>query len=238
MASSQRICSIPDCGKRHSARGLCNSHYVAMRRAEDPDYSKRMFDRRERKNCSIGGCEKATRYGHLCEAHYTRLRRHGDPVGGGTSHGEPLTWIEDHLSHERDDCILWPYARNKGEEGVVTFQGRQVTASRAMCILAHGEPPADNYDAAHSCGHGHLACMNYRHLRWATRKENFADMEEHGTKLRGERSLKAKLTEAQVRQIRSLRGSKTLEDLSEQFGVHRATISLIHTRKNWAWLTD
>jgi len=238
MAKQKRICSVSDCGKPHFGRGLCNAHYLASRRAEDPDFGKRRYASRAFKKCSIDGCEKQTRYGKLCSAHASRKTRHGDPLGGGMPRGEPLRWLNDHSGYEGDDCLTWPYARNKGKEGVVTFRGRQISASRAMCIIVHGDPPGRDYDAAHSCGNGHLACVTPKHLRWATRKENLADMESHGTKMKGEKSPIAKLTEADVREIRNLRGRFTLDQLGSAFGVNRATIHLIHTRKNWGWLPD
>lgn len=238
MAKQQRICSNPACDKPATITGLCRPHYDAKRRQDNPEYFKRAFERRQKKLCTIDGCDKFTRYGKLCSAHYTRKLRHGDPLGGGTPLGEPLAWIEQHVGYDGDDCITWPYARNKGEEGVVTFRGRQISASRAMCIFAHGEPPDKDYDAAHSCGNGHLACMNQKHLRWATRKDNLADMEAHGTKMKGEKSPVAKLTEHDVREIRRMKGRFTLDELGATFGVSRATIHLIHQRKNWAWLPD
>lgn len=238
MAKQQRICSIPDCGKRHFGGGLCNAHYQAKRRAADPGYVKRVFERREKRQCAIDGCEKLVRYGALCSAHYTRKHRHGDPHGGGTGHGEPLRWIHAHAQTETDDCIFWPYARGGAGDALVTVDGQQVSAPRYLCSLVHGDQPDDKIDTAHSCGNGHLGCMNARHVRWATRRENMLDKHEHGTMARGERSKFAKLTKDQVVQIRSLKGKMTLDEIGEMFNVHRATISLIHLRKNWAWLPD
>lgn len=39
MATS-RICSIPNCGKQVSARGLCNAHYLRVSRHGDPTVDK------------------------------------------------------------------------------------------------------------------------------------------------------------------------------------------------------
>lgn len=34
---ADRICTIEGCGGKHSAKGLCNKHYVAARRAKHPE---------------------------------------------------------------------------------------------------------------------------------------------------------------------------------------------------------
>jgi hypothetical protein len=54
-------------------------------------------------------------------------------------------------------------------------------ATRVMCKLAHGPAPTPKHHAAHSCGKGHEACINPKHLRWATPRENAADAKLHGT---------------------------------------------------------
>ena len=92
-----------------------------------------------------------------------------------------------------------------------------------MCELAHGEAPP-RYEAAHSCGRGHLGCVNPRHLRWATSKENKADMIVHGTR-------PAKLSAEQVRTIRL--GAVPLADLAHRFGVSLNHIYAVAGGKHW-----
>lgn len=188
--------------------------------------------------CSVLGCGKWCQGHGYCAAHYYRWRRHGDPLGGGTSPGEPLRWIESHADYDGDDCIQWPFARAGRGEGVVEFEGRQVSAANVMCRLVHGEAPTPVHESAHSCGNGHLGCMNPNHLRWATRRENMMDKIGHGTMLRGETHGMVKLTEDAVRTIRRLRGEASLTELSSRFGVTRSAISAIWRRKTWKWLSD
>jgi hypothetical protein len=54
-------------------------------------------------------------------------------------------------------------------------------AHRVMCEIAHGPKPAPGFVAAHTCGKGREGCVNPRHLRWASQKENMADKLLHGT---------------------------------------------------------
>lgn len=231
--ASPKLCSAENCGKKHYARGLCQTHYSRLYAAGMPLPPKTHL----RGTCSVPGCGKPHLARGLCSAHVTRLRRHGtiaDP--GKTAKGVPLQWLRDHSAHQGDDCLAWPFARGIKGDGVVTFRGRQTSTNYAMCCIAHGEPPTPKHEAAHSCGRGHEACVNPRHLRWATRKENHADKLLHGTHGRGEQSNFAKLRIAQVREIRRLRGHVGQKELAGRFGVTRGAIHLIQVRKNWRWL--
>lgn len=191
--ASPRICSVPDCSKRHYARGYCI-------------------------------------------AHYERHRRHGDALGGGTSKGAIPQWLAEHISYDGDECLIWPFSRNRTGYGTYQSPNGGTNAHRYMCVLAHGAPPTPRHEAAHTCGNGHLGCVHPGHLRWATLEENKADMVDHDTHHRGERHHGAKLTENHVRSIRAMKGKATLGTIAEKFGVSRALVCLIHNRKAWGWL--
>lgn len=104
-------------------------------------------------------------------------------------------------------------------------------AHRAMAVLSFGQPEGKK-DAAHSCGKGHLGCVNPKHLRWDTRSGNFADKIAHGTHNRGEKSPVAKLTNAEVVKIRSLAGSASHSEIARMFGVCASNICLIINGKS------
>lgn len=74
------------------------------------------------------------------------------------------------------------------------------------------------------------------HLRWATPKENQADMIAHGNAPRGERSGTAKLSKADVRQIRSMLGTMSYEAIAGRFNVSPSLIYQIKKGLVWAWL--
>jgi len=71
-------------------------------------------------------------------------------------------------------------------------------------------------------------------LRWDTPKANQADRNYHGTSNAGERNGSARLTEAQVVEIRRRRdaGESSLA-LSQEFGVAQVTIRAIVSRRIW-----
>ncbi|NNU70441.1 hypothetical protein G9X67_34890 [Rhizobium sp. WYCCWR 11152] len=188
--------------------------------------------------CSIPECYKP-RYGNgcYCEPHYRRLLKHGDPLGGGTSKGELLRWIHEvALHHVGDECLIWPFGKGGRGYGNLWIDGKMVNAHRYLCQIAHGEPPTPDHEAAHSCGKGHEGCISQEHLSWKTHSENMADKLIHGTHRRGERNAGAKLTEADVLEIRAMKGVETLRKTAERFGVSQEAISAIHRGKKWAWL--
>lgn len=188
------------------------------------------------KACGVDGCNgnahwKAHGSRGFCGPHYTRLLRHGDPLGGRHSPGTCIQWLEDNVSHNSAECLYWPFADGGHGYGAVQFHGRMTTASRAMCVLAHGEPPLAEMEAAHNCGRGHLGCVNPQHLRWATRAENMADKIRHGTNQIGSSNAYAKLCEADIVEIRASPHSSRI--LAIRFGVDAAHIRLIRRGKIW-----
>lgn len=169
--------------------------------------------------CSVAGCRNEVYSRGWCASHYNRNRRHGSPTGGRTPPGEALEWLERTISAASDQCILWPFATNDKGYGMVLFEGKVQGAHRASCALVHGPSPSAAHEAAHSCGNGHIGCINPRHLRWATHAENMRD---------GRRPKKPmKLTAAQAREIAARPPSQFSIHIAEEFGVSISTISRI-----------
>ena len=149
-------------------------------------------------------------------------------------------WVEKTLASDTDACVEWPFAMGThrvggayGKVGGVQFGFKgPMDAHRPMCILAHGSPPSPIYEAAHSCGN--RSCVNKRHLRWATPKENKGDELIHGTRNRGERQGHSKLNKNAVLSIRKMRGHPA--DIGMKFGVSETTVRDIWKRRTWGWL--
>ena len=187
--------------------------------------------------CSVDGCDGKVKARGLCSKHYHRWERHGDPLGGLTQHGEPLKWLNDHSTYDGNDCLVWPFSTDSRGVGSVYVNGATIKASRMMCIIVHGEPPDASYEAAHSCGNGHLGCVTPGHLRWATSSENQMDRVEHGTSNRGSKNGQSVLTEAQVLTIkRKLAVGEQGKVLAVQNSVSPMTISAIKNGTRWGWL--
>lgn len=184
--------------------------------------------------CSAEGCTKRRKAHGYCAMHYWRWREHGDPLGGGTFHGEPMRFVQEALSSNTDQHIIWPYARTSqgGCCGYVyNKDGGTNLVHRLICTLAHGPPPSDQHEAAHSCGVS--LCCNPAHIYWATHKENERDKLKHGTLLRGERIAQSKLTAAKVLLIRAKKGNATQRQIAAEFGIAQAQVCRILHRDTW-----
>ncbi len=190
------------------------------------------------KICSVKGCSKRHDSHGFCSMHSYRWKKYGDPNMGRTPNGKPLTWLMDQLSVNTNECVPWPFAKDRSGHGCVRYQGRLWRAHRLLCTWAHGEPPNPSDFAAHGCGNGHLSCCNKRHLRWATQSENEADRIEHGTSNRGERCGASKLTRAEVQEIRRQSVERRSSELARQYDVSDSTIFDILSGRTWKWLPD
>lgn len=190
------------------------------------------------KLCSIKGCGKKLHAHGFCSAHATKFIRYGDPLAGRTRcrNGEPLLWIERHADYDGNDCLPWPFERTHYGYGTVKHEGKRRPASRVMCIIVHGKPPTPKHEAAHSCGNGHLGCMNPKHIRWKTKIENIRETLEHGTNVRGEKCHFSKLKETDIKTIRRLARRLTGKEIAKIYGVKGPAITRIIQRQRWAWV--
>lgn len=180
------------------------------------------------------GCGNHTRI-----APQTRLKR-------GYLKGQPMLFISNHhknntkykwllnalATHNSNNCLLWPFARDTGGYGLLIFEGRQVLAHRLAFYVANGHWPKP-YACHFVCDT--RACINPRHLGEGTNQENQADM---ARKLRHGR--RVKLTPESVAAIRRdyVRHSKTCNTfaLGRKYGVSQSTIVYILKRRSWKYL--
>lgn len=191
------------------------------------------------KVCSIEGCGGTFKVQRgLCNKHYIRLLRNGSPTAGGTYKGQARAFFEKALTYEGDDCLIWPFFRDKAGYARLREGSESRHVHRLVCRRVHGEPDDINIHATHECGNGHLGCVNPKHLKWGTRYKNQKDRVYHGTSNRGEQCAAHKLTaeEAIVIYHRLLSGERAYL-LAKEYGVSDVTILDIGTGRSWAWLT-
>lgn len=172
-----------------------------------------------------------------CSKHYQRAKRHGNPDVVKPTPSPARDWIAAHTAYSGYDCLAWPF--HVGSDGYGRAHGpdgRLSTASRLMCIASHGNPPTLRHEAAHRCGRGNRACVNPRHIYWATPQENQRDRAKHGTSNRGERQWQARLSEEKVRAIREDRSGVPQADVAAEFGIHQSHVSKIKSGQRWEWL--
>lgn len=140
--------------------------------------------------------------------------------------GKTHAWIRDHQNYPHKDwCLIWPFFRDKNGRGVIGIAGRRNFAHRVMCKQVHGEPPTAEHGTAHSCGNGHLGCVNPNHLSWKTQAENLKDCAKHGTQPRHSLGPRGHFSPHEVAQIRRLLQSHTQLAIAQMYGVTESTIS-------------
>lgn len=230
------ICTIDGCDKPPASRGMCHGHYKRFIRYGDPLGGSDWADNSG--SCSVDGCEKHSHARGFCAAHYYHFRKRGDPSKKAPKKtSRVMEWLLSHVDHEdEEECLTWPFSTNIHGRAAMRLRGKTSSAYREMCRLAHGEPDSDVMHAAHSCGKGHLGCINPNHLRWATPGENEADKLIHGTDNRGSRHGLSKLKEEDVINIRLLQGELDKKRVGDMYGVSHWTISDIWARRRWEWL--
>lgn len=99
----------------------------------------------------------------------------------GIPNGSVRALFETFANLEVNECIEWPRSRNGRGYGQVWIDGKVRTVHSVVCERHHGPRPTGHH-AAHHCGN--KACMNYRHIRWATPTENEADKHHQGVYIR------------------------------------------------------
>ncbi len=188
-----------------------------------------------RKICVVEGCSKPNASFGLCCAHRARLNRTGNldedrPVW---TRGDIKKFYNKCISYDGDDCLIWPYKCYKSGYAKLNQKGKSSQVSRAMCTDAHGDPPTPEHESAHSCGKGHLGCINPRHLSWKTPKENQADRRLHGTYLAGDRISWSHLTNEQAKEIRMMKGAIKNKEMAEAYGVSISTIYSVLSNRTY-----
>lgn len=106
-----------------------------------------------------------------------------------------------------------------------------------LVLTAFVGPRPDGMQACHN--NGVPSDNRLVNLRWDTSKRNHADQVLHGTQPIGTRNPQARLTEADVLEIRSrIKNGELLKSIATDFGVARSTISQIKLGRNWQWLAS
>lgn len=121
-----------------------------------------------------------------------------------------------------------------GHVQVVLTPGRHIRLVHRLVLETFVGPCPQGMECCHNDGNpGNNAIGN---LRWDTHQANENDKDRHGTRPRGERHKRSKLTEDQVRAIVSdyANGGTTYAILAAKYGVCLSAIGHIITRRRWA----
>lgn len=131
-----------------------------------------------------------------------------------------------------DECWPWLAFRVERGYGKIRVNERNVSAGQ-VALLLDGRPRIPGTFALHSCDNP--PCCNPKHLRWGTADDNIKDRDSRSRTARGERQHLAKLTAAQVAEIRiaAPRGEKARRAMGEKYGVSASLITHVLLRYVW-----
>lgn len=140
---------------------------------------------------------------------------------------------ENVLVHPRTECWVWAgSALNPFGYGQYRFPKgtrKPRTAHRASWTL-HNGPIPPRLCVLHRCDNPR--CVNPEHLFLGTQAENMRDMVLKGRSLKGERANGSKLTDNDVREIRSNK-ILTLAELASKYGISLRNVYYIVTQQTW-----
>lgn len=234
IATVRLVCNVDGCPKPRHAQGLCGAHYYRLRARGSPEGAGLLVAPKTGR-CLVSGCIRDQKAKGLCSTHYSRRRITGDVGTHRPIHAyDARAWFAEHKYYQSDECLIWTADGRRsltvsvavvGEASGHEGQGK-INVGRAMCIIAHGKPPTSAHVAAHWCGNGHLGCVNPRHLRWATQRENMADRFLHGVRTNANAP---HANEAQIRAIETLAETMTAEEIAAAFRVETKTIEHLLT---------
>lgn len=184
------------------------------------------------KTCTIPSCGRPHKGRGLCNMHLMRLRKTGKTDSPVRSQEERFWEKVD--KRGPDDCWLWTKATNDAGYGVLRPAGQRtgpaIRAHRYSAELAGMD--IVGRQVLHSCDNP--PCVNPAHLRPGTNAENSEDAVGRGRIPLGSQRPNSRLTEQEVADIKTMLANGTMhKDIAAQYGVNRATITMINTGKSW-----
>ena len=150
-------------------------------------------------------------------------------------------WEKVDKSDGLDGCWLW--MGSKVPDGYGNFRinsaSNMVKAHRVAYELVCGPIPVGIH-VLHDCpGGDNPSCVNPKHLWLGTHAQNMKDASKKKRfssshrRRKGSLNSNAKLTEAQVILIRSMKSIETQKHIAKSFNVSQPLIGMIHRRKIW-----
>lgn len=182
--------------------------------------------------CSVDGCRKPIKRRSWCSMHYARWLKFGDVNASllqrfpaGTSTEERLSLIGWTVVQRRAD--LGPCWEWKGKRDARGYGRLGDERTHRLAFRTWNGPLGDGYEVCHRCDNP--PCLAPDHLFAGTHADNLGDMHAKRRDRNGERHPDAKLTDAQVAEIRAayVTGRWKQRELGERYGTTQAHVSML-----------
>ena len=131
-----------------------------------------------------------------------------------------------------EECWEWQACVGPLGYGNLRVSGRTEGAHRVAFRIAYGDIPHGMY-VCHTCDN--RSCVNPAHLFLSDHRGNQRDKVNKGRQCKGSQHGRAKLTETQVIRMREqyAQGSRSMQSLATEYGIHSSTVSQIVNRQRW-----
>lgn len=158
---------------------------------------------------------------------------------------EERFWAKVDRSGGPEACWPWTGAHVPLGYGTFWMDGGYQRAPRVALLLSLGRPVPAHMDVLHRCDNP--PCVNPAHLFEGNHQTNMRDMRAKRrdgwtthpelVARRGEQNGNARLTEAEVLEVRRLRDCGwSLSFIAGAFGITKQAVAAIVKGKNWKWL--
>jgi hypothetical protein len=129
-------------------------------------------------------------------------------------------------------CWLWTGSKNNMGYGRINIKGKVQLAHRISFEMNHGAI-VKGLKVLHKCDNP--LCVNPKHLKLGTQKENLQDMYKKGRACVGEDKPNAKLNKEKVTYIRSRyrSGGVSQRSLAKEVGISQSILCQVINKKRW-----
>ena len=136
---------------------------------------------------------------------------------------------------DQADCWEWQAGKDWDGYGIFSIRSKTYRAHRLIWQVYNNQS-ANGLTIAHWCDNP--SCVNPSHLRGGDHLDNVRDRDQKGRQAKGSRNGFSKLGEADIVEIRRrIAGGDRQKDIAADYEVSPYTISKIHRRVTWGWLT-
>jgi len=157
--------------------------------------------------------------------------------GGGVRSRDMLVGAKGASKAVRKGRVLTQAKTSRGYLVVTLTRGcthQQFSVHRLVALVFHGPPPHDKTHVLHS--DGDPTNNSASNLRWGSPADNHVDTERHGRRRKGEGHPQAKLSEADVRDIKW--SSTKTNVLAARYGVTREHVWAVRRGRVWAHILN